>query len=158
MVMSRKTRKPADMSALLQSSTGTLAQIATKTNSLTLLADIVRQICPDLPEDAWHIANFKQNSLVIEVKSSAWGQRLQFERTKICQELSNVTQGAISQIELKISPYRNKQEKLSQASQKKTQFISDKTAEQLREVAANAPVPLRKKLEKLAAHANKTVK
>jgi len=156
--MSRKTRKPVDMSTLLQSSTGTLAQIATKTNSLTLLADIVRQICPDLPGDAWHIANIKQNSLVIEVKSSAWGQRLQFERNKICQALSEATQGLISQIELKISPYRNKQEKPIPASPEKTQFISEKTADQLREVATNAPDSLKRKLESLASLANRAKK
>lgn len=64
--MARKTRKPSDMSELFQSSKGTLAQIAAKTNSLTILSDIVRQTCPDLPADVWHIANFKQKSLVIE--------------------------------------------------------------------------------------------
>ena len=101
--MARKTKRPADMSALFQSTTGTLAQIATKTNSLNLLADIVRQICPDLPADAWHIANFKDKSLVIEVISSVWGQRLQFERNNICSKLSSVTEGAFTQIEIKVS-------------------------------------------------------
>lgn len=148
--MTRKSRKPADMSALFQSSTGTLAQIALKTNSLTLLADIVRQICPDLPEDAWHIANFRQNSLIIEVKSSVWGQRLQFERMKIAQELSTATQGQVTQIEIKVSPYRNKVLPTKAIELGQAQHISTKTAEQLREIAKNAPEGLKKKLEKLA--------
>ena len=71
------------MAALLKTSTGTLSHIQTKTNSLTLLATIVRQICPDLPADAFNIANCRQDTLIIEVKSPVWGQRLQFERNNI---------------------------------------------------------------------------
>jgi len=153
--MARKTRKPADMSDLFQSSKGTLAQIAAKTNSLTILADIVRQTCPDLPADVWHIANFKQKSLVIEVTSAVWSQRLQFERMNICRELAQVTDNEFDQIEIKVSPYRNKvaykeTEKVAEPLQ-----ITQKTAEQLLAVAKNAPDTLRKKLEKLAKHANK---
>jgi len=153
--MARKTRKPADMSDLFQSSKGTLAHIAAKTNSLTILADIVRQTCPDLPADVWHIANFKQKSLVIEVTSAVWSQRLQFERMNIGRELARVTENEFDQIEIKVSPYRNKvtykeTEKVAEPLQ-----ISEKTAEQLLAVAKNAPDSLRKKLEKLAKHANK---
>jgi len=153
--MARKSRKPADMSDLFQSSKGTLAHIAAKTNSLTILADIVRQTCPDLPADVWHIANFKQKSLVIEVTSAVWSQRLQFERMNIGRELARVTENEFDQIEIKVSPYRNKvtykeTEKVAEPLQ-----ISEKTAEQLLAVAKNAPDSLRKKLEKLAKHANK---
>ena len=153
--MARKTRKPADMSDLFQSSKGTLAHIAAKTNSLTILADIVRQTCPDLPADVWHIANFKQKSLVIEVTSAVWSQRLQFERMNICRELALVTENEFDQIEIKVSPYRNKvtygvPERTAEPLQ-----ISEKTANQLLAVAKNAPDSLRKKLEKLAKHANK---
>ena len=153
--MARKTRKPTDMSDLFQSSKGTLAHIAAKTNSLTILADIVRKTCPDLPADVWHIANFKQKSLVIEVTSAVWSQRLQFERMNICRELALVTENEFDQIEIKVSPYRNKvtyevPERTAEPLQ-----ISEKTANQLLAVAKNAPDSLRKKLEKLAKHANK---
>ncbi len=154
--MARKTRKPADMSTLFQSSKGTLAQIATKTNSLNILAGIVRQICPDLPEDAWHIANFHQKSLVIEVKSSVWGQRLQFERMNICRELASVTEGEFTQIEIKISPYRNKAPTQAAIIPEKTQYISENTAKHLREVADNAPDKLKNILLRLASLSNKT--
>ena len=98
--MARKSKIPINMSSLLQTTTGTLAQIQSKTNSLKLLSDIVRQICPDLPEDVFNIANFVQSTLVIEVKSPVWGQRLQFERNTICKELIAQTQGKFSQIEI----------------------------------------------------------
>jgi len=99
--MARKSKIPTDMSALFNSTSGTLAQIATKTNSLTILSDIVRQICPDLPEDVWKIANFKGKSLVIEVNSAVWSQRLQFERMNICRELTLVTENQFTRIKLK---------------------------------------------------------
>ncbi len=148
--MARKTKNPIDASRLLKSSTGTLAQIAAKTNSLTLLADIVRQTCPDLPAQVWHIANFKQNCLVIEVISAIWGQRLQFERVKISQQLAQATHNEFTQIEIKIAPYRNKQQTVEKIPAKKTQFISQQTAAQLNEVAEHAPESLKKKLQQLA--------
>jgi hypothetical protein len=153
--MARKTRKPSDMSELFQSSKGTLAQIAAKTNSLTILSDIVRQTCPDLPADVWHIANFKQNSLVIEVTSAVWSQRLQFERMNICRELAIATDKAFDQIEIKVSPYRNKVVYQSEEKTAEPLHISQNTANQLLAIAKNAPESLRKKLEKLAKHADK---
>jgi len=139
------------MSILFNSSKGTLAQIATKTNSLKTLAGIVRQICPDLPEDVWNIGNIKQNSLVIEVKSAVWSQRLQFERVNICNALADVTNGQFDQIEIKVSPYRNKvSSTLNTPSKVDSQTISKNTANHLKEVAKNAPDGLKEKLEKLA--------
>ena len=153
--MARKTRKPSDMSELFQSSKGTLAQIAAKTNSLTILSDIVRQTCPDLPADVWHIANFKQKSLVIEVTSAVWSQRLQFERMNICRELAIATNYVFDQIEIKVSPYRNKVVYQAEEKMPEPLHISQKTANQLLAVAKNAPESLKKKLEKLALHAQK---
>lgn len=150
--MAKKLKLPKDMSALFTSSSGTLAQIASKSNSLTILADILRQVSPDLPEDVWHIANFKQNILVIEVKSSVWSQRLQFERNNICRALSDATDEMFTQIEIKVSPYRNKAPQLNpiKPSVSSNVRLSQSTANQLLEVAENAPQGLREKLEKLA--------
>ena len=154
--MARKTKNPIDTSSLMKSSTGTLAQIAAKTNSLTILADIVRQTCPDLPAEVWHIANFKQNSIVIEVISATWGQRLQFERVKISQKLAQVSSGEFNQIEIKVSPYRNRQAIKQEINPPVVRNISQKTANQLNEIAEYAPESLKKKLQKLASLANKT--
>jgi hypothetical protein len=158
--MARKSKIPSDMSALLKTSSGTLAQIKAKTNSLTQLSDIVRQICPDLPEDAWHIANFVQNTLVIEVKSPVWGQRLQFERNKICQQLIVETDNQFQKIEIKINPFDAKRKMIHQisentpviTSENNANIISENTARHLEDVAKNAPKGLREKLLKLASH------
>ncbi|MDO6444672.1 DUF721 domain-containing protein [Colwellia sp. 1_MG-2023] len=152
--MARKTKKPLDTSSLMKSSTGTLAYIAAKTNSLTILADIVRQTCPDLPAEVWHIANFKQNSIVIEVISATWGQRLQFERVKISQKLSDVSAGEFTQIEIKVSPYRNQQQIKQPINPPIVRNISQKTAQQLNEIAENAPESLKRKLQRLASLAD----
>jgi hypothetical protein len=167
------------MSALFNSTTGTLAQIQSKTNSLNLLSDIVRQICPDLPEDAFKIANFVQTTLIIEVKSPVWGQRLQFERNTICQALVKQTQGQFSHIEIKVNPQGHRQIPNQQTYQQNTpqnnliqtnvhqkpniqekkgsvQTMSSKTAAQLIKIAATAPKGLKETLERLAANvANK---
>jgi len=152
------------MSALLQTTTGTLAQIQTKTNSLTALADIVRQICPDLPADAFHIANCRQDTLIIEVKSPVWGQRLQFERNTICNALSSNTDGHFHRIEIKVNPQGFRQQRheitekvradLKQSvavpeAQSDT-VVNEKAAKQFLDIAKNAPKGLKEKLEKLA--------
>ncbi|TWX66216.1 DUF721 domain-containing protein [Colwellia sp. C1TZA3] len=153
--MARKSRIPTDMSALFNSTSGTLAQIAAKTNSLTVLSDIVRQICPDLPADVFKIANFKANAIVIEVKSAVWSQRLQFERMNICRELTQVTNNEFNQIEIKITPFRNKVPEKTVIPNAINSTISATTAAHLLKIAETAPDSLRKKLEKLAAHAKK---
>jgi len=161
--MARRPKAPKDMSTVFNSTSGTLAQIQSKTNSLSLLSDIVRQICPDLPEDAFNIANFVQTTLVIEVKSPVWGQRLQFERNTICNELTKQTQGQFSQIEIKVNPQGHRQTpnqktyQNNKVSNKKSsvQSISPSTASHLLEIAENAPKGLKEKLERLAASANK---
>lgn len=188
--MARRPKAPKDMSTLFNSTTGTLAQIQSKTNSLNLLSDIVRQICPDLPEDAFNIANFVQTTLIIEVKSPVWGQRLQFERNIICKELVKQTQGQFSQIDIKVNPQGHRQipnqqtyqhnkvssnvssantlsnntssnnmssnntyqNKIGQLKIGSVQSMSASTASHLLEIAKNAPVGLREKLEKLAAN------
>lgn len=164
--MARRPKAPKELSTLFNSTTGTLAQIQEKTNSLSLLSDIVRQICPDLPEDAFNIANFVHATLIIEVKSPVWGQRLQFERNTICKELVNQTQGQFSQIEIKVNPQGHRQapsqntyKNNKQLNTKNSiQSISTDTASHLLEIAENAPKGLKEKLQKLAANANKDKK
>ncbi|XQW84419.1 DUF721 domain-containing protein [Thalassotalea piscium] len=155
--MAQKSKKPIDMASLFSEASGTLAQITKKTNSLKILADIVRQSCPDLPAEVWQIANFTQNTLVIEVNSAIWAQRLQFERVKICQQLALATDNLFTQVAIKVSPYRNKKFYPTAIPDEvvKSQYISRATANQLSEVAANAPESLKRKLLKLASLADK---
>ena len=164
--MARRSKIPKDMSILFQSSTGTLAQIKEKTNSLALLSDIVQKICPDLPKDAWHIANFKQNTLILEVNSPVWGQRLQFERYNICRELTLQTQGQFEKIEIKVNPQPHQKIlktplPVSTTVPNKVKLdnnrlqLSSKVAQQLLNAAENAPKSLKDKLTKLALAASK---
>ena len=158
--MARRPKAPKDMSTLLNSTTGTLAQIKAKTNSLNQLCDIVRQICPDLPEDALNIANFIENTLVIEVKSPVWGQRLQFERNNICRLLTEMTNGRYSQIDIKVNPFGHQQAAKKASYSRKTNTMSAKSmstnsAQHLLDVAEHAPPSLKEKLIKLANVANK---
>jgi len=161
--MARRPKAPKNMSMLFNSTTGTLAQIQEKTNSLSLLSNIVRQICPDLPEDAFNIANFVQTTLIIEVKSPVWGQRLQFERNNICRQLNEETQGKFTRIEIKVNPQGHRQTpnqktyQYIESTSKKTsvQAISPTTASHLLDIAEKAPKGLKEKLQRLVASADK---
>jgi len=157
--MARKSKSPLDLSLLINSKQGTLAYITDKTNSLSILTNIVRHTCPDLPQEVWHIANFTHKSVVIKVSSSVWSQRLQFERMKINQQLATATNGQYTQIEIKVSPFRNtfrtNETNKSVNSLSAASTLSEKTAIELRSIAQNAPKGLKEKLEKLAQHANK---
>ena len=164
--MARKSKAPVNMSSLLKSTTGTLAQIKEKTNSLTILANIVKSICPDLPEDSWHVANSRQDKLIIDVKSPAWRQRFQFERDNICNALSQQTGGKYLRIEIKINPQSFRQSRIKVddmiknknviTTEDKTKVATNKVitneimAKKFMDIAKNAPKGLKEKLEKLA--------
>ena len=152
--MARKNKQPVDMFSLFNSSKGTLAQIKEKTNSLALIGDIVREICPDLPNDVWKLGNISANSLLIEVTSSVWSQRFQFERNNITRELNQKTDGLIKKIEIKVRPFTHPILK-EKVIPEKTQKISQDTANRLLEVAEGAPDGLKATLERLAKLANK---
>jgi len=155
--MARKSKSPSDMSSLIHSKKGTLAHITEKTNYLSILTNIVRQTCPDLPQDVWHIANFNDKSVTIEVNTSVWGQRLQFERMKISQKLAEITQGQYTQIKIKVSPNRSKvfSSPNTPTQSTATPSFSQQTGEEFKSIAQKAPKGLKEKLEKLAQHANK---
>ena len=150
------------MSSLLKSTTGTLAQIQEKTNSLTILSNIVRHICPDLPAEAWHIANYREDILIIDVKSPVWGQRLQFERNNICHALVEQTCGKFNRIEIKVNPQSFRQERskpVSAVNEQSASYqappshaltVNKETSKQFLALAEKAPKGLREKLEKLA--------
>lgn len=155
--MYRKTKNPIDVSLLINKTSGTLAQINQKTNFLKQISSIVRQICPDLPVDTWRIGNIKQNVVVIEVVSAVWSQRLQFEKNRIAQTLSQASNGDISQIQIKVTPEFSSQvaqahsKAVEAKKEKPKKHLSTSTAEQLKGVAEKAPKSLQEKLLKLAA-------
>jgi len=152
--MTRRNKSPKQMSTLLSSASGTLAQINQKTKALKKIASIVRQICPDLPVESWHIANFSDRKVIIEVGSSVWGQRLQFERNQIAQELAKQTNGIFDTVELKVNPYFNRKKVVKEEKEQPKKSMSSQSSEQLIAVAESAPPALREKLLKLAKHHN----
>ncbi|NMP15783.1 MULTISPECIES: DUF721 domain-containing protein [unclassified Thalassotalea] len=150
--MKRIVKAPQDLQTLLQTASSNMANISVKAQSLQILADIVRQTCPDLPEDAWQIANCRENLVILEAKSSVWGQRLQFERNNIASQLSLQTQGIFNRIEIKVNPFAVRKQIKEQEPAKEKKSMSAESAEELRKVAENAPDGLKQKLLKLASH------
>ncbi|WNC72977.1 DUF721 domain-containing protein [Thalassotalea psychrophila] len=152
--MKRIVKAPQDLNSLLEKASGTMADFSTKAQSFKILDDIIRQICPDLPENAWQIANCRQDLVVIEAKSPVWGQRLQFERNNISQQLALQTQGIFRRIEIKINPHGNRREIVKEPV-KPNKSMSKETAEHIYEVAENAPPGLKEVLLRLAKHGKK---
>lgn len=152
--MKRIVKDPEDLTDLLKKASGNIADFSTKAKSLKILTDIVRQICPDLPENAWLIANCREDLVIIEAKSPVWGQRLQFERNNIAQQLAIQTQGIFSKIEIKVNPYNNRRPIVKPVA-KPLKHMSQSTAEHISDVAENAPPGLKAVLLRLAKHANR---
>ena len=155
--MKRIVKAPQDLHSLMEKASGSMANLSSKAQSFAIITDIVRQIAPDLPENAWQIANCRDDLVVIEAKSPVWGQRLQFERNNIAQQLTLQTQGLFTRIEIKINPFTNRRE-IEKPVVKSKKHMSSKSAEELTKVAENAPPGLREKLLKLATHVNDTSK
>lgn len=149
--MKRIVKDPEDLTNLLKQTSGTLANFSSKATSLKILADIIHQSCPDLPENSWQVANFRDDLVIIEAKSPVWGQRLQFERNNIAQKLLTQTKGIFSKIEIKINPYGSRRE-VKQPIQKPLKHMSQSSADHINSVAENAPPGLKEKLLKLANH------
>lgn len=147
-------KSPQDITKLLKKASGTMADFSTKAQSINIIGDIVRQTCPDLPDDAWQIANCRNDLVVIEAKSPVWGQRLQFERNNIAQQLSNQTQGIFNKIEIKINPFSNRREIVKKPIKSKKK-MSQESADQITDVAKHAPPGLKEVLLRLAKHVNK---
>ncbi len=156
--MSRIEKTPQDLANLIRQSSGNLAGFSAKAKTLQTLDTIIADICPDIPDEIWQVANCRQETVILEVKSAVWGQRLQFERNRICQQLAKASQGQLTKLEFKVNPYGHRREEPQKAVKevdKPGKYMSENTAEQLQAVAKNAPAGLKEKLEKLAKHANK---
>ncbi|TKB47682.1 DUF721 domain-containing protein [Thalassotalea mangrovi] len=160
--MSRIEKTPQDLANLLSQSSGNLAGFGAKAKTLQSLNTIIAEICPDIPEEIWQVANCRQETVVLEVKSAVWGQRLQFERNRICQHLAQQSQGQLTRLELKINPYGHQRQTETPAPKKPSEqpgkHMSMHTAEQLNMVAEHAPQGLKEKLQKLARHASASEK
>ncbi|WP_371188145.1 DUF721 domain-containing protein [Thalassotalea maritima] len=148
-------KAPQDLQSLLQNASNSMASISVKAQSLQILAQIVRQTCPDLPEKAWQIANCRDDLVVIEAKSAVWGQRLQFERNNIAKQLQLQTHGIFQRIDIKVNPHGVKREAEPVKVEKPKKSMSQQSADELLKVAESAPPGLKEKLLKLASHVKK---
>lgn len=151
--MPRFNQKPEDLSELFQDIQGPLANIAQKSQLLLKLSAQIQSICPDLPTDSFRLANITQNGIVIEARSPAWGQRLQFERRTIEQALCQLFNTAQFKISINIIPFGYHNPAPVEPKGKKQ--MSAQSAQHIAEIAEHAPEGLKAKLLRLAQHANK---
>lgn len=150
--MPRYTTKPEDLADLFNDTNNHVANLTRKSHALGILTELVQHICPDLPTGSFRLANVKSNTIVIEAKSPAWGQRLQFERNTILREINNSTQYNYQRIDIKVVPFETAAP-ITQEPIKPKKQMSQKVANQLVEMANSAPESLKQKILKLAKHA-----
>ena len=152
--MTRYTKNPEDLSLLINSAAGSFAKIAEKSKLLSTFSTLIKQTCPDLPEESFVLANMKADIIVIEAKSPVWGQRLQFERNTILRAVQEASGGLINKIEIKINPKGLVNKPIIIEKPKKR--LSESAAEHITALAESAPASLKEKLLRLASHVNKT--
>jgi hypothetical protein len=152
--MTRYTKNPEDLSLLINSAAGSFAKIAEKSKLLSTFSTLIKQTCPDLPEESFVLANMKADIIVIEAKSPVWAQRLQFERNTILRAVQQASGGLINKIEIKINPKAviNKPALI----EKPKKQLSENAAEHIVALAESAPDSLKEKLMRLASHVNNT--
>ncbi|UJF19615.1 DciA family protein [Vibrio sp. SS-MA-C1-2] len=122
------------------------------------LAKLNKTMLKHLPPEAQaycHIANYRNNTLIIEVASSAWLTRLNYQRLDLISKLRYSDLPSLVSIELKINPSLMNQTVIKKQTEKKREPISEQSAEYLRMVAENAPEKIKVRLERIAAMSQK---
>ena len=96
-------KPPQDLSQLLHQR-GQLPNIAEKAELLIHLDNYVKQVLTGPVSEQLKVANFRQGVLVIETTTAAWAARINFQKTKVLQQLQAETLPMLSAIEVKVNP------------------------------------------------------
>ena len=144
-------KPPQDLSRLLHQS-GTLPAFAEKAELLNQLNNYVKQSLNGPVVEQLKVANLRQGVLVIETTSAAWAARINFQKTKLLQQLKEETLPMLTAIEVKVNP------RLAITPSKATTNyakISPVAAEHLQTLADHVEGSLGEKLKRLASLASR---
>ncbi|MDD1782269.1 DciA family protein [Enterovibrio sp. ZSDZ35] len=138
---------------------GLAGQVRQRAFALSQLNDQVKALLP--PHSAKHcrVANFRDGILIIECGSSTWANRLNFDRHVLLSSLRQSTLPSLMTIEIKVNPElakREVEEIKAKEIKEKSSPVSPVAAEYLKAIAQSAPEKIRKKLEAIAALADKS--
>ena len=128
---------------------------------LSKLSHVLKDALPSGCEDHCRVANYRQGSLVIEVSGSVWATRINYERIAILSAFRRHGLPGLSNLEVKINPdlarsFVGEKPTVYKTEKQAKRELSAAAASALEMVAETASPKLKKRLESLAALANKT--
>ncbi len=144
-------KPPQDLSNLLHQSS-TIPELAEKAELLLHLDHYVKQMLSGPVIEQLKVANLRQGILVIETTSAAWAARINFQKSKLLQQLRAETLPMLTAIEVKVNPGLAMYEPKSQVIQNE---LSEEAASHIEALAQHVDGELGQKLKRLAALASR---
>ncbi len=142
---------PQDLSQLLTVS-GRLPELKEKAELLLRLDQVVKQQLSDPLVAHIKVANFRQDRLIIEVSSSAWAARLNFQKSHLLLKLQSEALPMLTVIDVKVNPRMQSRTPKSEPSYAQ---LSVTAASHIEALAEHTEGSLGQKLKRLAARASR---
>lgn len=155
--MAKDRFAPKNLDEVLQAMPAKFANYVAKSGALTELQHSVADFLGEHLAKQVVVANYKDNTLVLQSSSAAVAMRVNYMKTGLLSHLRKHGLAELAQIKVQTNPTQPnsthpvKTTKQSSANLNKP-VLSQQTADALKEIAANAPPSLQAKLLKLAAH------
>ena len=150
-----KPHTPKSLSNLFTKSSGSLARIAEKSQYLNALNHhLVETVGATIAQNC-RVSNYEQGILTIETINSAFATRLNFMLPQILQNFRENVLPEMASIKIKVVPNEKFYCAVNRKVEKNTNRLSEQASSYILEAASNAPDSLKRKLERLAARAQK---
>ncbi|MGL5336911.1 MAG: DUF721 domain-containing protein, partial [Enterovibrio sp.] len=148
-----RDHRPRSSSSLLNIFANDLCSQAVRLSKLD--QSIKMLLSPALANNC-RVANYRDNTLIIQVSSASWATRFQYEQQTLASQLRQGCLPLLNQIKVTINP------ELAQAQidsfrarpSKNPQPLSEQTADNLLKLAAHTDENVSKRLEKIASLIN----
>ncbi len=123
---------------------------------LSKLSNVLKDTLPAGCEDHCRVANYRQGSLIIEVSTSAWATRINYQRLAILSEFRRHGLPGLSNLEVKINPdlarsFIGEKPEVYKTEKQARRELSAAAASALEIVAETASPKLKKRLQSIAA-------
>ena len=142
---------PQDLSQLLTFS-GRLPELKEKAELLLRLDHVVKQQLTGPLIKQVKVANFREDTLIIEVSSSTWAARLNFQKASLLLKLQSEALPMLSVIDVKVNP---RMHSYTPNAEPRYAKLSLTAASHIEALAEHTEGSLGKKLKRLAARASR---
>ena len=142
---------PQDLSQLFNHS-GRLPELKEKAELLLRLDQVVKQQLTGPVVEQIKVANFRQSTLIIEVSSSTWAARLNFQKSNLLLKLQSEALPMLTAIDVKVNPRMRSSAPKSEPSYAQ---LSVTAASHIEALAEHTEGSLGQKLKRLAARASR---